>query len=82
MRYDQSPWDDIPDPLLALQRRLFPLRGPRLQAQAFMPWHVVAVAVDAYFEAFFSVMAPPASRLSDDPAHPVAASRADLECEE
>jgi len=46
----------------ALKRRLFPLRAPRLQSQAFMPWHIVAAAVDGYFEAFFAVLVPPPER--------------------
>jgi len=45
----------------ALKRHLFPLRAPRLQTRALLPWHIAAVAVDAYFEAFFAVLIPPGS---------------------
>ena len=42
----------------AQKRALFPLRAPRWQTQAFAPLHLLAVAVDAYHEAFFAVLAP------------------------
>ncbi len=48
-----------------VKRRLFPLSGPRLQSRAFLPWHVVAEAVDAYHEAFFAAFTPPASPLRE-----------------
>lgn len=48
-----------------VKRRLFPLVGPRLQSRAFLPWHVVAEAVDAYYEAFFAVLIPPSSPRRD-----------------
>ena len=38
------------------KRLLFPLRAPRWQALAWSPIHVAAVAVDAYYEAFFAVL--------------------------
>ena len=44
-----------------VKRRLFPLRAPRLQSRAFLPWHIVAAAVDGYFEAFFMSLTPPAA---------------------
>ena len=40
----------------AQQRLLFPLRAPRWQTLAWSPIHIAAVAVDAYFEAFFAVL--------------------------
>lgn len=42
----------------AQKRALFPLRGPRWQTQSFWLLHTVAVAVDAYHEAFFAVLTP------------------------
>ncbi len=45
----------------ALKRRLFPLRAPRCFTRAFLPWHIVAIAVDGYYEAFFAALIPPAS---------------------
>ena len=41
------------------KRALFPLRAPRWQTLALWPVHVVAAAVDGYFEAFFAVLIPP-----------------------
>ena len=40
----------------AQKRALFPLRAPRWQTLAWSPIHVAAAAVDAYFEAFFSII--------------------------
>lgn len=54
----------------AIKRRLFPLRGPRLQTHALFPLHIVAAAVDGYFEAFFAVLIPPGSpRCAPPPEH-------------
>ncbi|MGB4227751.1 MAG: hypothetical protein WBJ68_14105 [Candidatus Dechloromonas phosphoritropha] len=47
-----------------VKRRLFPLRAPRLQSRAFLPWHIVAAAVDGYFEAFFMLLPPPSAPTS------------------
>lgn len=41
-----------------LKRLLFPLRGPRIQTQAFLPLAVLAAAVDGFHEAFFAVLNP------------------------
>lgn len=41
------------------KRKLFPLRAPRWQTQAFWPISVVTAAVDGYYEAFFAVLIPP-----------------------
>jgi hypothetical protein len=42
----------------AQKRALFPLRAPRWQTLAWTPIHVAAVAVDAYYEAFFACLQP------------------------
>lgn len=42
----------------AQKRALFPLSAPRWQTLSWSPVHVLAVAVDAYYEAFFAVLAP------------------------
>lgn len=40
----------------AQKRALFPLSAPRWQTRAFWPFHVLAAAVDGYFEAFFAII--------------------------
>lgn len=40
----------------AQKRALFPLSAPRWQTLAFLPIHVLAAAVDGYFEAFFMII--------------------------
>ena len=45
----------------AQKRALFPLRAPRWQTLAWSPILVAAVAVDAYYTAFFSVYLPKAA---------------------
>ena len=39
-----------------IKRALFPLAGPRWQTLAFLTLHVVAAAVDGYYDAFFKVI--------------------------
>lgn len=53
----------IPASTLAIKRALFPLRGPRTLTLAWTPWHVLAAAVDGYYEAFFQCLTPPGSDL-------------------
>lgn len=44
---------------LAAKRAAFPLAAPRYQSLSLWPVTIITAAVDGYFEAFFSVMAPP-----------------------
>jgi len=45
----------------AQKRLAFPLCAPRWQTLAWSPIHTMAAAVDAYYEAFFAVLAPKAA---------------------
>ena len=56
-----------------LNRALFPLRSPRtmtLQSTrcaraAWLPWEIVAAAIDGYVDAFFAVLVPPGSEVEE-----------------
>lgn len=45
-----------------IKRAFFPLRAPRTLTLAWWPLHVMAVAVDGYYEAFFAVLTPPGAQ--------------------
>jgi|GEM_PF-2490099 hypothetical protein len=54
----------------AQKRLLFPLRAPRWQTQAWLPWHVAAVAVESWIDGFVSVLTPPGNPRPEKPGVP------------